>query len=285
MKKNNVMRTIKNWLAFGVTLLLLVVLFAIIFITIDLAVPTVGFFLELLIVVCLSVTIRFFWYDFIEDKRLSEDDIKELEDGYFKLFDEVVEDTNDLDTFLVILNQENRDHFIKHAIGSRTAKNMAKKTKLMCLLHPSYKNLTEAQIGEIRYDKLYFKVLRKADKLRQMKSEELVALSDSEFLYDTKNHRKEKKKKYQTMSAILSTVFTIIIATLAFKEIALNWVNLFRYVTYLFSICSTIATTVIKAYRVTGDETKDWFNRLRFILGKYSCYKETQEVKTDGRLE
>lgn len=276
MKKINWMKAIKSWLAFSVTFLLLVVLFGVIFVTLDLATPGPSFFLELGIIVVLTFLMRFLWYDFAEDRRLNEEDLLQERDNYFKMVDEVVKDTNDLDKYLVLLNQENRDHYIKNKIGCRTAKNLAKKTKWICFWHPSYKKLSEAEIGEIRYNKLYFKIQRKADKLKPIKSDEIMALSDKEILYDVKNYRKTKKRTYQILSTILSTGFTILIASIAFREIMLDWTNVFRYVTYLFSILSTIAMTVLKAYRVTGEETKDWYSRLKFVLDKYACYKEKE---------
>lgn len=276
MKKINWMKAIKSWLAFSVTFLLLVVLFGVIFVTLDLATLGPSFFLELGIIVVLTFLMRFLWYDFAEDRRLNEEDLLQERDNYFKMVDEVVKDTNDLDKYLVLLNQENRDHYIKNKIGCRTAKNLAKKTKWLCFWHPSYKKLSEAEIGEIRYNKLYFKIQRRADRLRPIKSDEIMALSDKEILYDVKNYRKTKKRTYQILSTILSTGFTILIASIAFREIMLDWTNVFRYVTYLFSILSTIAMTVLRAYRVTGEETKDWYSRLKFVLDKYACYKEKE---------
>lgn len=273
-KNNNLMKTIKNWLAFGITILLLVVLFGIIFVNLDLATPGPSFFLELGVVIGLSFTMRLFWYDYAEEKRLGENDIVEKRDKYFKILDEVVKDSNDLDKFLIILNQENREHFIKNKMGSRTAKTLAVKNKWICFWHPSYKKLTKAEIGLLRYDKLYIKCQRKADKLKPIKSEDIMSLSDSEMLYDASNHAKERKRKYQVISTILSTFFTILIAFIAFKEIMLNWTNVFRYITYVFSITMTVALTVTKAYRTTGEETIDWFNRLLFIVDKYDTYKD-----------
>lgn len=276
MKKINWMKAIKSWLAFSVTFLLLVVLFGVIFVTLDLATLGPSFFLELGIIVVLTFLMRFLWYDFAEDRRLNEEDLVQERDKYFRMVDEVVKDTNDLDKYLVLLNQENRDHYIKNKIGCRTVKNLAKKTKWICFWHPSYKKLSEAEIGEIKYNKLYFKIQRRADRLRPIKSDEIMALSDKEILYDVKNYRKTKKRTYQILSTILSTGFTILIASIAFREIMLDWTNVFRYVTYLFSILSTIAMTVLKAYRVTGEETKDWYSRLKFVLDKYACYKEKE---------
>lgn len=274
MKKNNIMKTIKNWLAFGITVLLLIVLFGIIFVNLELATPGPSFFLELGAIIGLSFTMRLFWYDFAEDKRLSEEDIIAKREKYFEILDEVVTDSNDLDKFLIILNQENREHYIKNKIGSRTPKTLAVKNKWICFWHPSYKKLTKEEIGLIRYDKLYIKCQRKADKLSPIKSEDIIALSDCEMLYDVKNYSKERKRKYQVVSTIVSTALTILIASIAFKEIMLNWLNVFRYITYLFSMLMTIALTIAKAYKTTGDETIDWFNRLLFIIDKYDTYKK-----------
>ena len=281
MRNKNLMKTIKNWLAFGITIVLLVVLFGVIFITLDLATPGPSFFLELAVIICLSLIMRVFWYDFAEDKRLGEDDLKLERDKYFQILDDTVKDTNDLDKYLTVLNEENRAHYIKNKIGSRTVKNLAKKTKWMCFWHPSYKKLKELEIGQLRYDKLYFKIQRKADKLPQIKSSEIMALSDTALLYDAKNYAKTKKRRYQITSTILTVGFSVLLASIAFKEIMVNWTNVFRYITYLFSIISTISMTVIKAYRTTGEETQDWFNRLKNILDKYACYK-AEEVKKNG---
>lgn len=284
MRKKNLISIVKNWLAFGVTILLLIVLFGIIFITLGLAQPGPSFFLELGVIAALSFTMRVIWYDLAEDKRLSEEDILSERANYLKIVDSAILDTNDFDEYLVVLNQENKEHYIKNKLGSRTPSRLAKKTKFMCLIHPSYRNKTKEEIGQIRYDKLLYKIQRKADKLRVIKSEEIMALSDGELLYDAKNYTKIKKRSYQIGSTILSTGLTIVIACMAFDQIRLNWENVFKYLTYLFTILSTITTTVFRSYKTTGDETFDWFNRLKLIVDKYACYKENQpkEVKEDG---
>lgn len=280
--KNITMKTIKNWLTFGITFLLVVVLFGVIFIKLDLAKPNASFFLELGLITCLTLVMRIFWYDLSEDKRLNEKDLLDEKDKYFKMVDDIVEDTNDLDKYLAILNQENREHAIRNYIGARTAKSLAKKTRLLCLFHPKYKKLTEEEIGILRYDKLYYRAQRKADKLRKIKSEEIMALSESEYLYDAKNYTKSKKRTTQIISTTLSMFFAILIASVAFKEIMLNWTNVFRYILYLFSMTTTIAMTVIQAYKITGSETFDWYNRLKHILDKYACYKEKKEVEENA---
>lgn len=268
------MKTIKQWLAFILTALVVVFLFGIIFIVTDLVKPTPSFFLELAAVLTLTILMKTWWYDFAEDKRLSEEDIEQEKEKYFKIVDETIKDSNDLDKFLIILNKENRDNFIKNKIGCRTATNLGKKNWLLCVLHPSWKKLTKEEIGQIRYNNLYFKIQRKADKLRQVKSEEIMALSDSDMLYDSKNHLKAKKRAFQVTTTITSFLLTTLLASIAMKEILLNWTNVFRFVGYLCSMAWTIAYTVIRAYKQTGDETIDYFNRLKFIIDKYATYKE-----------
>ena len=190
-------KTIKKWLAGVVTVLVIVALFGIIFIQTEMVEPSPTFFLELSAVLALMLMMKIFWYDYAEDKRLSEEDIAKEKDKYYKICDETVEDSNDLDVFLEILNKENREHYVSNKMGSRTAKNLGIKNKWICFWHPSFKKLTAEEIGEIRYNKLLFKYMRKADKLKPIKSEEIMALTDSEVLYDSKNHLNQKKRAYQ----------------------------------------------------------------------------------------
>lgn len=269
----NHLKTIKNWLAFILTGLVVATLFGLIFIKTELVQPTTDFFIELSIVLALTFMMKIWWYDYAEDKALAEDDLKQEKDKYFSIVDDVIEDANDLEDYLRLLNQENKDNYVQRKMGARNPKNLAKKTKWMCFWHPSYKNLTPEEIGLIRYNKLYFKYQRKADKIRPIKSEEIMALSDSYVLYDSKNHAKEKKRAYQIVTTIVSFFFSTLLACMAMKEIMLNWMNVFRYVAYLCALTYTIATTLVKGFRQTTDETMDYLNRLKFIIDKYATYK------------
>ena len=277
----NPIKRIKEWLAFILTLLVVVFLFGIIFIELGITAPTPSFYVELSIVVILTVMMKIWWYDYTEEKRLNEQDILEEKEKYYRIIDSTILDTNDLDKYLVILNQENRDHFIKNKIGSRTAKNLSKKTKWLCFIHPEYKKMTAEEIGVLRYNKLYFKIQRKADKLPQIKSEEIMALSDSELLYDAKNHLKAHKRKFQTFTTILSIMFSIAFAMVAWQSIKLNWANVFRFVGYLGAMAFTISWTIMISWKQTGDDTFDYFSRLKFIVDKYATYKK-EEVEAYG---
>lgn len=273
----NHLKLIKNWLAFILTGLVITTLFGIIFIKTELVQPTTNFFIELSIVLALTFMMKVWWYDYAEDKALNEPDMKAEKDKYFTIVDKYIEDSNDLEDYLKILNQENKDNYVARKMGARNPKNLAKKTKWMCFWHPSYKKLTAEEIGHIRYNKLYFKYQRKADRIRQIKSSEIMALSDSLVLYDSKNHAKEKKRTYQIVTTIVSFMFSTLLACMAMKEIMLNWMNVFRYIAYLCAITYTIATTLVKGYRQTTDETLDYLNRLKFIIDKYATYKEKQK--------
>lgn len=274
----NPMKLVKQFLSVILTVLVVGVLFSVIFIKGGFVQPSPTFFKELIIVCALTLMMKIWWYDFAEDRRLGEDDIKNAKDKYFKMVDDNIEDSSDLDKFLVVLNKENRDHFITNKLGCRTIKNLSKKTFWLCLLHPRYRKMTAEEIGKERYDELYYKIQRKADKLRQIKSEEIMALTSSLTLYDSKNYTKQHKRVYQIVTTVVSVVLTTVLASMALEELMLNWINVFRYISYLCSMAFTIAWTVSKAYKQTGDDTFDHLNRLMFIIDKYATYKE-KEVK------
>lgn len=269
-------KTIKQWLAFILTFLVALTLFAIIFIKTGIVQPSPNFFLELSIVLLLSVLMKVWWYDYTEERRLSEEDLKNEKINYFNIVDTIITDTNDFEKYLVILNQENREHYIKNKIGSRSPKTLSEVTWWHYLWHPSWKKLNQDVIGNIRYAKLYYKIQRRADKLKPIKSEHIMALADSEQLYDSRNHLPTKKRVFQVVSTVGSFMLTVSLSVLAMEEIMFNWTNAFRYAGYLCAMAWTIASTVIKAYRQTGDETFDYFARLKFIIDKYATYKEKE---------
>lgn len=274
-------KAVKQWLAFILTFLVAVTLFGLIFIKTGIVQPSPSFFMEVGIVLLLSVLMKVWWYDYTEERRLAEEDLKEEKTNYFTIVDNVITDTNHFEKYVDILNQENREHFIKNKVGSRSPKKLSEVTWWHYLWHPGWKKLTSEQIGQIRYSNLYYKIQRKADKLKPIKSEHIMALSDSEQLYDSRNHLPFKKRMFQLISTIGSFLLTIALSVMAMEEIMLNWANVFRYIGYLCAMAWTIASTVIKAYRQTGDETFDYFARLKFIIDKYATYKE-KEVSEDG---
>lgn len=269
-------KAVKQWLAFILTFLVAVTLFGLIFIKTGIVQPSPSFFMEVGIVLLLSVLMKVWWYDYTEERRLAEEDLKEEKKNYFTIVDNVITDTNHFEKYVDILNQENREHFIKNKVGSRSPKKLSEVTWWHYLWHPSWKKLTPEQIGQIRYSNLYYRIQRKADKLKPIKSEHIMALSDSEQLYDSRNHLPFKKRMFQLISTIGSFLLTIALSVMAMEEIMLNWANVFRYIGYLCAMAWTIASTVIKAYRQTGDETFDYFARLKFIIDKYATYKEKE---------
>jgi hypothetical protein len=267
-------RAVKQWLAVILTLLVIFTLFGIIFVKAGIVQLTPEFFMELSIVLLLGLLMKVWWYDYTEDKVLSDPEMKREKDKYFEIIDKVVLDANDLEKYLVILNQENKEHFIKNKIGSRTSKNLSQKSWWMLILHPSWRKLTPEQIGEIRYAKLYYRTQRQADRLKPIKSEQIMALSNSEQLYDARNHLQTKKRTFQIVSTMGSFILTTVFSMQAIEQIMLNWENVFKYVCYLFTITFSIAWTVIKAHKQTKEETLDYYSRLKFIVDKYATYKE-----------
>ena len=125
-----------------------------------------------------------------------------------------------------------------------------------------------------KYNKLYFKYMRKADKLRQIKASDIIELTDSKMLADSKNYLKQKKIIYQIFTTAISAVTMIGLATMAVDSIMLNWANVFRYLTYIVTIGTTLVTTVYTAYKTTGTETLDHLARCSYIVTKYKNWKE-----------
>ena len=111
-----------------------------------------------------------------------------------------------------------------------------------------------------------------------------MSLTTSEMLYDSKNYLKQHKRTYQIVTTIVSLILTTVLASMALESLMLSWINVFKYITYLCSMVFTIAWTVLKAYRQTGDDTFDHLNRLKFIVNKYALYKE-KEDDTHGRID
>lgn len=278
-------KAIKQWLAFALTALVAITLFGIIFVKTGIVQPSPSFFTEVGIVLLLSLLMKIWWYDFTEERRLNEQDLIEEKDKYWKIVDATITDVNDFEKYLDILNSENRERYIKNKLGSRTAKKLAKKKWWLIMFHWSWRKLTSEEIGEIRYARLYYRTQRKADKIKPIKSEQIMALSDSEQLYDAKNHLKAKKRTFQAVSTIMSFILTVALSTIAMEQIMLSWANVFRYIGYMGAMVWTIAYTVIKAYRQTGDETYDYFNRLKFIIDKYATYKEVSNGSNKNGVE
>ena len=274
-------KAIKEWLAWILTIVVILLLFGLIFVKMGIVTPSPSFFLELGIIAMITFLMKLWWYNYAEEKRLNEDDIKNEKENYFKIVDSVVTDTNHLEEYLVILNQENRDNFIKNTLGSRNPKTLGVKKWYLLLFHPSWRKKTAEEIGNIRYGKLYYKVLRKADKLKQVKSIQIMALSDAKELYDATNHLKTKKRNFHIFTTIFSFIFVTALAMMAVDQIVLNWANVIRFVGYLCAIIFTIAYSTIMGYKQAGEETFDYYNRLKFIVDKYATYKE-QEEKENG---
>lgn len=266
-------KAVKRTLAFILTFLVALTLFAVIFIKAGIVKPSPNFFLELFIVLTLSVLMKVWWYDYTEERRLAEDDLKDEKKNYFKIVDEVITDTNDFEKYLVLLNQENREHYINNKVGSRSPKKLSEINWWHKLWHPEWKKLEPEVVGNIRYSSLYYKIQRKADRLKPIKSEHIMALADSEQLYDSRNHLPAKKRIFQVVSTVGSFMLTVALSVLAMEEIMLSWTNVFRYAGYLCAMAWTISSTVLKAYRQTGDETFDYFARLKFIVDKYATHK------------
>lgn len=253
MKKKNTVQTIKSFLAFVITVLTAVVLFGIIFVSLGLATPSPAFFLELGGVVLLTLEMKIFWYDWAENKRYEDDDIKKAKGIYDDNVSKEVKDITHLEKFLTTLDEQNREDFVKHKLGIRTKDN----TK--------------------NYAKIKMKFERRAyRKIKRIRSVEIMTRGESPQFIDSKNYTKSNKRAYQIITSIVSMATSVFIASIVFNSLMLSWESAFRFATYLFSIGFTILTTIFKAYKSTGDETLDHLLRLQLILDKYKTHKEKE---------
>lgn len=250
----NLFKNVKQLISIASTILIIIVLFGIIFVKLDLAEPGPTFFLELAAICVLVITIKFNWYNWAEDKRSKEEDIKEAERTYDENVDKEITDIPDFEKFLVILNKENREHYVQNKLKNRTPKNC-----------PKYNQLKE------KYERLALK------RVKEIKSCDVKTRGKVINLVDAKNYQHQKKVNYQIVSTVVSISMSILLACISFKELMMSWENAFRYVSYLCTICTTMWTTIQTAFKNTEEEKFDHLTRLQFIVDKYKNYKEDKK--------
>lgn len=251
--------SLKKFLSLAVTVLMLVLLFFIIFIVGEIREPSPTFFLEITIITILVLIIRFNWYNYGEDKKLSEKEITDKQDSLDTYRDDEITNIYDFEKFLETLNDDNRKYYIKNKMKNRTRANCK-----------NYDKLLE------KYTKLSLK------KVRDVKSSDIKTRGDTLYLVDSKNYANSKKITFQIASSIISIVLSIVLACIGAKEILLNWANVFRYFGYVFIMCWTALSTLTYAMRTTGIETLDYLKRIQFIIDKYVNWKDGKYISVKG---
>lgn len=268
------MKKFKSILATVLTVMLIFVLFGIICVRLGLTEPTATFYLELGIVVIIILQIKLWWYDWAEDKELNSKDIKDNKDTYYARVDTEIKDEKDFEEFIKELNKKNREDYIRVKMGSRTPEKLEDKwyNKLM------FRNKkTPKELGKIRYKKLLSRYQRRSDRLPEIRSGDIISLTSTINLVDSKNHLKSRKRRYQFLSTFISIIASVGFAYIAFEQLMLNWENIFRFVSYLFVIGWTVLTTITTASRATLEETTDHLLRCQNIISKYVSYKKEVE--------
>ncbi len=267
---------LRFWITLAFIPLLLAVLFAIVFVSLDFVELTVSFFLELACVTGISVIVKLWFYPAGEDKALKNKEITDLKKDYFNYVDTNIKDSKSLDEFLVVLNKKNREDYVKNKMGKRTPETMQRenvKTWWFKLFHrKTVKDCTDEQIAQIRYDYLVTKYTYKADKLPVIYSQDIMELTPSATLADSKNYRRKHKIQYQTLTTIGSVLFLTALSMIAWDCIQGNWESVFRYVTYVFTIFSTSATTYFTALRTADVDERSHVQRCRDIVRKYKSF-------------
>lgn len=244
--------TVKKWLSTVVTILLLFVLFGLIFVRLEIVELTETFFLELAIVIALTTIVRFFWYNEGEERAMGDDDIQLIKRNYKDLVDTTITSQDDLDDFVEELNTQNRNTWVLRKLKGKTSKNC-----------PNYQSIKQ-KLEEKSYTKV--PVITATQILTRSTKYETINATD---------YTKFKKLFYQTTSVFISVGMTIILGILAYKELLLNWENVFRYLTYVFSIVWALITSLWSGYKNYKTTTVDHISRLTMIVNRYGEWKAT----------
>ena len=246
-----IIQKFKQWLSTVVTVLLVAVLFGIIFVQLDIVEPTPTFFIEVAIIATLMGIVRFFWYSDGEDKAAEEEDIKTTKKDYAYKVDSNILSQEDFEEYLKYLNYENRSLWIKNALKGRTKTNCD------------------------NYDEIYKKLVIKSYKrVKPVTISQILTRSAKNEVITAKDYTKIYKLAYQISSVVISLVSSVVLATLAYKNLMLSWTNVFRYLTYLFSIVWAIFTSYVKGYKTYKKETIDHISRLTMIVNRYEDWKK-----------
>lgn len=242
------------------TLMIVMVLFVIIFVVFDKQEPNAQFWTELVTTSVLAISAKITWYSSSESNRMEESDIVSAKDKYFKYVDDNVTDIKDFDAFLVVLNEERKQKYITRKIGSRTPENC--------------KN----------YDKLLSKYQRKADKLKETTSIELITNTAVTDDMNTRDYTKIYKGIYLSFGTAISLFCSILLAFVAVKDIMWNVANLFKYLSYLFTVLTSTVSAVLKARKNTAKGVLDHLSRMSYVITRYINYKK-EVVSSNGELQ
>lgn len=243
--------TVKKWLSTIITILLLFVLFGLIFVKLEIVELTKTFFLELTIVIALTTIIRFFWYNEGEERAMGENQLIAMKQSYKDLVDVTITSQENLDIFIDDLNKQNRTAWVTRQLKGKTPKNC-----------PKYELIKQKLI-----EKSYTKV-------PVITSTQILTRSTMYETVNATDYTKSKKIFYQTISILMSAGLSIILGILAYKELMLNWENLFRYVTYIFSIVWALITSLWNGYKNYKTTTVDHISRLTMIVNRYGEWKK-----------
>lgn len=242
------------------TLMIVIVLFVVIFVVFDKQEPNAQFWTELVTTSVLAISAKITWYSSSEANRMDEADIVGAKEKYFKYVDDNVVDIKDFDAFLIQFNEERRQKYIARKIGSRTPENC--------------KN----------FDKIVQKIQRKADKLRETTSIELITNTSITDDTNTRDYTKIYKGIYLSFGTAISLFCSILLAFVAVKDIMWNIANLFKYLSYLFTVLTSTVSAVLKARKNTAKGVLDHLSRMSYVITRYINYKKEGGI-TNGKLQ
>lgn len=252
---------LKKWIGPTLAILTIIALFGVVFLELGWAERSSRFYTELALVSVLALQSRFYWFESAESKVLSSDEIISAK----KIYDDMIERTKinvtELDLCLIEMDRENYENSLKSTIGFSTPQN----------------------IGQKKYKKLVAKAHKNANKIKKLKSSDVLTRGENLVLYDSKNYQNKNKFTYQVVSGLLSIAIVIIITMIAFEQIKMSWENLFRYLMYVWSMFVSMVMTIIYATKKTRDNTLEHLSRLQLIVDRFVIWRDAnkKEVNVD----
>lgn len=254
-------QTIKKWLAAVMTGLLTGVLFGIVFVVLGLNdISNESFTIESCIVTIMLIVLRFFWYEDGEDR--AEELLRPTKQAYADLVEQNILDQENLQKFLDELNKKNRKAWIDNKLGSKTEKNYPKYEKLKARLERNV-----------------------ARKVPLITITQIMTRSSRTEILSGRDFKTIRKIIQQASAFVISIAWSILISLIAFKQLNMTAENVFRYVTYLFSMTWAIITSLIKGYNTNKKETIDHIARLTMIVNRYAVWKKNDEEKQRCSVE
>lgn len=234
----------------------------------------VRFWPEFLVVLTLTMMVRFFWYNSMENRELTSEAFETKTNLTIDAVNETIKDVAHFDKYLEKLTDDKRQKFIDNKLAKLTATNY-KRTL--------WQRLRKLPIKDA-FTEYKMMVERKANKLKPLNSNNFITLIDNDSnLLDDTNHAKRNKRIYQIGSGALTVVTTVVFALLAIEKGGSGaWI---RSLIYIFSMLVSSGQAILTALTATRRDWISFYRRIVSILDSYRVYCITNPVKQPIKVE